>query len=362
MLSSTYFDFDQFERDSRADRSPNHVLPLMARRLGATVHQPAPDAVATRRHRVGSALYGQPMHWELANRVVGRLAAGDAVYAAGCDSGVPLALLCALRRKRVSFAISFIDVTRRRSKLVGWLLVLLRVRLLLIVPTELQAEKARRGFGRRAVGIETIDGQTDTSFFRPPEQRRSVVPPLVAGSGVEQRDYATMGGALGDADVQVQVCFASPNKTDKTRFSMPDPVPANMTFRWMDFSELRTLYQQADVMVLALRPNRYSAGLTSLFEAIACGAPIVVTESPGIIDELIADGLVSGIPAEDPTALRKAVDDILGDPAGARARARRAREVLLERYSAAAFLDRLDGLLRRFATTDGTDRTSIRPS
>jgi glycosyltransferase involved in cell wall biosynthesis len=350
VLSSTYFDFDQFERDSREDRSPNHVLPLIAERLGATVHQPSPDSGVTRRRdRLGAAIYGQPMHWELARRTIGQLRDGDAVYAAGCDTGVPLALLCALRRRRVSFAISFIDVTRRRSRIVGWLLVLLRIRLLLVLPTDLQAEEARAGFGRRAVDIDTIDGQTDTAFFRPPDRRISTLPPLVAGSGVEQRDYATMGDALGDADVQVQVCFASPNKTDKTRFSMPDPIPANTTFRWMDFGDLRTLYQQADVMVLALRPNRYSAGLTSLFEAIACGAPIVVTESPGIIDRLIAEELVTGIPAEDPAALRKAVEDILGDAVWARARAARAREVLLERYSADAFLDRLDGLLRRFA-------------
>jgi hypothetical protein len=350
VLSSTYFDFERFERDSGADRSPSHGLPVIADRLGAAIHQPlAGDTPPGLVDRLGSVVYGQPMHWELARRVAPMLADGDAVYAAGCDGGVPLALWSAVRRRRVAFAISFIDVGRRRTQLVGWLLVLLRVRLLLIVPTDLQAERARAGFGRRAEGIHTIDGQTDTSFFRPPDTRPVNDPPLAAGSGVEQRDYLTMAQALGGEEVTVEVCFASPNRTDKTRYTMPEPVPANMDFRWFDFSELRDLYQRADVMVLSLRPNRYSAGLTTLFEAIACEAPVVVTESPGIIDRLIEEDLVVGVPPGDPEALRKAVDEVIGDPQASRERALRARRVLLDRYSATSFHDRLDGLLRRFA-------------
>ncbi len=349
VLSSTYFDFDRFASDAADDRSPEHVLPRVAERLGADINQPAdgqrePSLV----DRLAARLYGQPMHWELARRVVGRVESGDSVYAAGCDSGVPLALVCALRRRRASFAISFIDVNRRRTQLVGWLLVLLRVRLLILVPTEQQADDARRSFGRHAAGIHSIDGMTDTSFFRPPVDRPVNSPPLIAGSGVEQRDYRTMGLALADADVAVEVCFASPNRSDKTRYTMPEPVPANMTFEHLDFASLRDLYQRADVMVLAVKENRYSAGLTTLFEAIACAAPVVVTSSTGIIDRLIADDLLVGVPPADPVLLRQAVEEVLADRAAATARAERARRVLLDRYSSTAFLDRLDDMLRDF--------------
>lgn len=353
LLSSTYFDFEQFERDSLADRSPAHLLPRIGARLGATIHQPDPDGAepAALLDRLGARLYGQPMHWDLARRVVPLVSSGDAVYAAGCDSGVPLALLCALRRRRVDFAISFIDVTRHRSQLAGWLLAILRVRMLIIVPTELQARAAARSFGRWAVGIHTVDGQTDTSFFRPPDTRRENNPALIAGSGVEQRDYATVGQALGEAEVRVRVCFASPNRSDKTRYALPDPIPPNMEFEWLDFVELRDLYQQADAVVVALRPNRYSAGLTAMLEAIACEAPVVVTSSPGLIDRLIGEGLVIGIPPGDPEALHAAVFGILADPEVARARAIKARRVLLERYSAVAFLDDLDRTLGEMAPT-----------
>lgn len=354
VLSSTNFDFDRFEHESRADRMPEHVLPRVAERLGASIHQPGePGTEPSLLDRLAARLYGQPMHWELARRVGRGLRPGDAVYTAGDDSGVPLAIRCALGRRSVAFAISFIDVTRRRTKLAGWLLVLLGIRLLVLVPTEQQAEGVRRSFGRRAIGVHTIDGMTDTTFFRPPERRRPNSPPLVAGCGVEQRDYRTLGLALDDADVEVDVCFASPNRSGKTRFTMPDPVPANMSFRHMEFQELRDLYQRADVMVLPVQENPYSAGLTALFEAIACEAPAVVSRSPGIIDRLIAEDLVVGVPPGRPDALRDAVDDVLADPAKALSRARKAREILLDRYSSAAFLDRLDGLLRGFVDLPG---------
>lgn len=358
VLSSTYFDFDRFEQDARADRSPAHVLPRVAARLGAEVHQPAvsTDEVGLF-DRLGALLYGQAIHWEQARRLLPELEAGDAVYAAGDDSGVPLALLCATRRRGVDFAISFIDVTRRRTRLVGWLLVMLRLRVMLIVPTEQQADEARRTFGRRAVAIDTIDGLTDTDFFRPPDRRPLNDPPLIAGCGVEQRDYATFGDAVGNTPMSVQVCFASPNQSDKTRYTMPDPVPANMDFRHMAFAELRDLYQRADVMVLAVRENRYSAGLTSLFEAIACEAPVVVSRSPGIIDQLIAEGLVVGVPPGQAGAIRQAVDAILADRPGSAARAAAARNALLERYSSDAFLDRLEAMLQRFlAGPEGVTR------
>ena len=347
VLSSTYFDFDRFARESRADTLPHHLLPSIAERLGATIHQPPPAADYTpdRWERLGGRLYGGPQHWAQARRVLAQLADGDAVYSVGCDAGVPLALLCAVHRRRVSFAIAFADVARVRSAFFGWLLALLRVRLRAFVTTDHQARLVERSFGRLIDGVHVIEGQTDCRFFRPPEARPVNDPPLVASCGVERRDYQTLASGLDGLDVGAEVCFASPNRTARTRYTMPEPVPANMDFRHFEFPDLRSLYQRADVVVLPLLENRYSAGLTSLFEAIACGAPVVVTESPGIIQGLIDGGHVLGVPAGQPDALRRAVQAVLDDPAAAAARADGARAVVVERYSAASFLDRLESVL-----------------
>jgi glycosyltransferase involved in cell wall biosynthesis len=154
-----------------------------------------------------------------------------------------------------------------------------------------------------------------------------------------------MSKALADEEVEALVCFASPNHTSKTRYTMPDDVPANFEFGLLEFADLRDLYQRADLVMLPLLYNRYSAGLSTLFEAIACGAPVVVTETPGIIAELVAEDLVVGVPAGDERAVRSAVAEVLANPDAAAERAVRARKVVLDRYSATSFLDLIEGLL-----------------
>ncbi|MGI9597676.1 MAG: glycosyltransferase [Acidimicrobiales bacterium] len=344
VLSSTYFDFERFDRESKADTLPHHLLPKIADRLGAEIHQPE-QAMGSLLDRIGSVLYSEPEHWAQARRVYPLLEDGDSVYTAGCDAGIPLALICAVRRRPVSFAIAFADPTRLRPKLVGWLLVLLSLKLTVIVTTDHQERLVKRSFGRHVHSVRATEGQTDCKFFRPGDERRENDPPLVASCGVEQRDYRTMATALADVDVEAKVCFVSPNRTTKTRYTLPDPVPANFEFRHFEFLELRELYQQADIVVVPLIENRYSAGLTTLFEAIACGTPIVVTESPGIVQGLIEEGLILGVPPGDEVAMKAAVEGILADRPVATRRAEAARAAIMERYSAGSYLDLLESIL-----------------
>lgn len=344
VLSSTNFDFDRFARESEADTLPHHLLPKIAERLGARIHQPDADA-GTLFDRLASRIYGRPEHWALARKVYRQLEDGDAVYAAGCDIGIPLALLCAVRRRNVRFAVAFIHPGRTRTKILGWVLALTSLTLTAVVTTNDQADALKKSFGRRLAGVHAIHGQTDCDFFRPAETRTTNSRPLIASCGVEQRDYATMSTALADADVQAVVCFASPNRTSKTRYTMPSEVSPNFEFELLEFADLRNLYQRADLVVLPLLYNQYSAGLTTLFEAIACGAPVVVTETPGMIEELVGEGLVVGVPVGDTEAMGQAVEEVLSEPEVALARAERARKVVLERYSATSFLDLIQGIL-----------------
>lgn len=345
VLSSTYFDFDRFARESKADTLPTHLLPKIAARLGAEIHQPNPGE-GSLLDRMATVIYGEKHHWAQARRVYKKLNDGDSVYAAGCDAGVPLAVLCAVRRRKVSFAIAFADTGRLRTRVVGRLLAALSLQLIAVVTTDYQARILNRSFGRRIQGVHAIEGQTDCEFFRPLPEPVVNEPRLVASCGAERRDYDTLARALGGLDLHVTVCFASPNLTSKTRYTMPEVVPENFDFEPLEFVELRNLYQRADVLVLPLLENRYSAGLTTLFEAIACGLPVVATRSPGIIDRLIDDDLMLGADAGDDAAIKAAVERILADPTAARARADEARRVVLEQYSSASFLDHLEEILK----------------
>ncbi|MGI9617020.1 MAG: glycosyltransferase family 4 protein [Acidimicrobiales bacterium] len=347
MLATTPVDFEKFRRESDADRMPRHLLSMIADGLGAELHVPDPSRV-TRLDRALSLLYANPYHWEMARRVFPTLADGDGVFTTGCDAGVPLALLCSLRRRRVAFAINFMAPGRLRTRIAGWVLVLTLQRMLAMASLEQQSERLARSFGRKATAIATIGYTTDCSFFRPPDRDGSVqerTRPLVAGSGTEQRDYATLAEAVAPIDVDCRVCFVSPNFSSKTQFTVPDPVPANMEFRHYEFAELRELYQAAAVTVVPTLENDYSAGLTALFEAIACECPVVITDTPGLIREMIDADLVLGVSPGSVDDLSHGLKVAITDRVESADRARRARQDLLGRYSSEEFCRRITVLL-----------------
>jgi glycosyltransferase involved in cell wall biosynthesis len=76
-------------------------------------------------------------------------------------------------------------------------------------------------------------------------------------------------------------------------------------------SELRTLYQNADVFVL---PSAWEGMPLVLLEAMAMGLPVVATDIPGI-HEVAAHGQ-NGVltPLGDPSALRRALLSVTADP------------------------------------------------
>lgn len=351
VLASSPVDFERFVTESSADRLPRHLLAVVADDLGAHLVSPDPGR-ASRLDRVLSRVYGQPMHWAMARQLAGELRDGDGVFTTGSDSGIPVGLLSVLRRRKVSFAIGFADPTQWRTRLLGWVLaILLRKRLAIFVNIEGHRQLVARGFGRVAGSVTSLGYTTDTEFFRPPTGARPTRSRmLVAGSGTEMRDYDTLADATRGLDVDVKICFVSPNLNDRTRYTVPDPVPANMELRHYSFAELRALYQEADAIVIPLLDERLSAGLTALFEAIACECPAIMTTSPGLIEGLADDDLVIAVGARSADDIQRALKDISADPATAAVRARRARQHLLAHHSTDQLLARIGAILTSLPT------------
>jgi glycosyltransferase involved in cell wall biosynthesis len=88
----------------------------------------------------------------------------------------------------------------------------------------------------------------------------------------------------------------------------------------------------------------------TVIEAMAMQAPVIATEDGGPA-EIVEHGLTGLLaPARDPLRWAEAIITVLGDPEAARARARRARAVAVERFGAdrhaRAMADILDGAAR----------------
>lgn len=109
----------------------------------------------------------------------------------------------------------------------------------------------------------------------------------------------------------------------------PLDVPADLGRRspLLSHPELRAAYETANVCAVALQPNIHCSGITTVLEAMACGRPVVVTDTPGMRDYVTdrLNGLL--VPPGDPSAMADAIADVIRDPdlAAGLARAGRAQ-------------------------------------
>jgi len=165
--------------------------------------------------------------------------------------------------------------------------------------------------GRVAVAYHGVD----QGFFAPTDEPRQR---LVIAIGRDlARDYRTFFHAVRPLDARVVIVAMQRNVEGID-------IPPNVELRErIPYSELRDLYRRAAVAVIALRRPEYpygseGSGVTALLEANASGTPLVATDRP-IIRDYVRDGETGLIvPAEDPDALRAAIERVLDDPDRAR--------------------------------------------
>jgi glycosyltransferase involved in cell wall biosynthesis len=130
--------------------------------------------------------------------------------------------------------------------------------------------------------------------------------------------------------------------------SLRAAAPPNVRFvpRFVTDSELPAYFQRADLVVLPYREIDQSG---VLFTALAFGKPLLLSDVGGF-PEVASTGAARIVPAGDPTALREALQELLGDPVGLAAMAERARAATDGTYAWEAIarrtLDLYESLLR----------------
>ena len=82
--------------------------------------------------------------------------------------------------------------------------------------------------------------------------------------------------------------------------------------------ELSALYQWADVLVLAVKPNLHASGITVIEEAALLGVPVICSDIGGL-RAYFSDADVHFVRPQDVNALREAIRQLANDP-GARLR------------------------------------------
>jgi len=148
---------------------------------------------------------------------------------------------------------------------------------------------------------------------------------LVVGAGNDRhRDHALLVEAM------AQVRRAGhPSACLELVTQTPIDVPSEVGVRhhYLSHVEMRNLYARAAVVAVVVKPNLHVSGMSVLLEAMACGRPVVATNTPGMAD-YVADGETGLlVPPGDADALAAAVASLLAEPerAGALGQAGRRR-------------------------------------
>lgn len=85
--------------------------------------------------------------------------------------------------------------------------------------------------------------------------------------------------------------------------------------------------------VLTYAPERAGYSPLKLYEAMACGVPVICSDTPGQAEYVRAEQAGIVVPPLDPDAVAGAVAELAADPARAREMGARGRQAIEERYS-----------------------------
>jgi glycosyltransferase involved in cell wall biosynthesis len=332
LVTSTYFEFDMFSRRFENDKGPRHVLAQIADKLNAKIHQ-VNNAPIQSFDRFASQFFGTAEHWALSRNVLSQAGSKDIIYCAGEDTGLPIAFLRQFNPSKPKIAISTMAPERIRTRSFLKFLGLAKKIDLFVVNDRNKYDYIKDEFAVSQSRILQSPEQTDALFFKPGPSTLRGHRPLIASAGLEQRDYLTLANAIEGDNLEVKVCAFSPNLSNKTRTRMPEKLPENMEIRYFEFDELRDLYRSADIVVISLLRNKYSAGLTVLMEAMACKRPIIITRNPGLASDLIDKGLVLGFEPGNSQELKTKINYLLSNTLDAKKIAEKAGKYFLSNHT-----------------------------
>jgi glycosyltransferase involved in cell wall biosynthesis len=337
VLSRT-FDLESIARNAKAGTYPCHVMWEASQILNASIHMPKLGDIQPF-DRVRSRFIGNPEHWSLARILSPQLTDKDVVFCTGEDISIPVAKLCGTKKKCPKIIVLTHNINRPRVRLALKLFPISHKVDLFLTYTPSLSKFLRQYLHLPENQVCLFAEQpTDITFFTPGSPSQNQKRPLIASAGLEKRDYRTLAAATQDLDVDVKICAVSPNATANTQ-AFPQELPSNMSCRHYEWLELVQLYRDANIVAIPLFKNNYQAGLSTMFEAIACRRSVIITKSPGIIQDFIEAGIVNGVNEGDAEDLRRAIVRLLKNPEQADLQAQKGYELVVQKYNHQRYIE-----------------------
>lgn len=176
---------------------------------------------------------------------------------------------------------------------------------------------------------------------------------LAVGRLHPQKDYPTLVSAmklLGHRSPRPLLVVAGdgPDEQALSQLIDQEKVAARLLGRRDDVADL---LHAADVLALS---SVWEARALVVQEAMQVGLPVVATSVGGLPELVGSDGLL--VPPGDPAAVAQAIEAVLDDPAGAAARAERAKRRADAWPTEDDVVDQVVGVYRRLGTPPGNEK------
>lgn len=202
-----------------------------------------------------------------------------------------------------------------------------------------QVEPLQQFVGADGPRVEHLLFGVDTDFFR--EQPPATSPTIVSVGGDRDRDAETLFAAL------ARVRAAAPDVRIVVQSkAQAAPPPGVTVLPRLTHAELRDLYGQASLVMVATRPNSHVSGMTVGLEAMATGRPLIITGSPGMSDYFSGTEGARMVETRSPDQLADAALTLLSDAEGLRRAQSEAARHARANYTTTDMAKRLAAILR----------------
>lgn len=337
-------DLESINREAQLGKRPRHIMWNLSRVLGAAVHTLRDEPILPV-DRLRARVISLPEHWALARKLAKQLHGEDVVYCNGEDIGLPLAILCGAKPNRPKIISFFHSANRLRVRATLKFFRLEEKIDIFVSNAESQFNQLRQTLCLPESRFFYLSEQTDVRFFCPGPVSVGKPRPIIASAGLEWRDYKILAAATADLDLDVKISGFSRDARPLAK-SFPKTMPANMTRRYYEWTELVQLYRDADIVVVSLFKGDASSGVTTLIEAMACGRPVIATQTKGLADYLQTPGTVIPVAPGDLKGLKAAIAHLLNTPQVAEEQAKHAYEMVSEHHNSEQYVEKLTALLR----------------
>ena len=193
------------------------------------------------------------------------------------------------------------------------------------------------------VPVTVIGHWVDTAFYRP--DASIAADSIVAIGDDPGRDYPALLRALQGLDARTLIRTGIPLDLDPVKHRAVESLRHRLSA-----TEFRALYARARfVVVPLLADTRNASGISTILEAAAMGKAVIVSESDGIREFVRHEETGLVVPANNPAALRTAIERLLSEPETAARLGQAARQFAEQTASPTVFAARLAAAFRVFA-------------